>query len=102
MSLRFSPKDHAEVLFYAFDFARRLEDGETITTCAFSSSPVLALGTGTALEIVGSATIAGSVVRQLVQGGDPGLTYRLKATIETSAGRTVVGSALVAVEDGGG
>lgn len=97
----FSPKDPAEVNVYGFDFSKLLSTSETISTASFSVSLVFGASDPSPLLLVGSTDISSApVVKQKLQAGTAGNTYRVRATATTSQGRVIVASALVPVAVG--
>lgn len=87
----FDAKRPDEVEAFAFDFRRRLREGEVITdatVCVVAEGDTTETAIGMMLS--GTATISGSVVTQLVQGGDAGSVYTLICTAQTDAGQTLV------------
>lgn len=100
----YSPKDPTEVIIFGMDFAAILDAGETISTAAWSKATETSVGTETTpLAFSGVADITDDpIVRQKVTGGTDGWAYRLICTITTSAGQTIVGSALLPIRVGVG
>lgn len=97
----YTAKDPAEVEVYGLDLTALLGGGETVIACTFDLSLVGGASDPSPLTKVGAAdTTAAPIVRQKVSGGTAGNTYRVKATCTTSAGRTVVASALLSVREG--
>ena len=89
------PRGHrlgaGEVERYSFDFIALLAAGETISTVSWAAQADSGAGDGAvSTRIIGAATIAGSTVSQLAGTFLPGVTYRLYATVSTSAGQTLV------------
>ncbi len=87
----FDPKRPDEVEVFAFDFARVLSAGESISTAV-----VKAVQADDATEasvpgmVSGTAGVDGAIVSQLVAGGTDGVTYTLLCTITTHQGQTIV------------
>ena len=94
----FDPKAPEEVIVCSLDFSELLDADETIQSATVSSQ--LQEGADTAPEAIlaASADITASpIIRQKVSGGCHGATYRLVFLATTSAGRTLLGSALLPV-----
>lgn len=89
--MTFSAKRPDETETFAFDFARLLATGETL------SLPVVKVvmssdQTETAIPamISGAATVSGSKVVQKITGGEDGITYTVLCTVTTSTGQVLV------------
>ena len=87
--MQFTDKDPSEVVRLGIDFANLLATGETISTATVTCRTAAGVDTTTAM-ISGSKVISGSIVRQLVQGGSAGTTYKLSFLVTTSAGQTLI------------
>lgn len=90
--MSFSSKTPAEDEYFGFDFTLRLATGETISSASFAIAIAVGADAGVAGMLSGSAVIDGAIVKQLVIDGVAGVTYRLTATVVTSAGQTLVES----------
>lgn len=100
MTTTFAPKDPAEAIYYGIDCDALLGIGETLSSC--TASIRLASGSDPgpyAAMLSGAVAIAGSIVKQKVQGGQAGNTYRLGFSIVTSAGQTFVEAADILVRE---
>ena len=85
----FDPKYVNETVEETFDFATRLGAGETLVgasaySVVYSGTDPLAF-----LLVFGAASIAGSVVSQLVTGGVAGVVYSLVCRATTSTGQAL-------------
>lgn len=100
--LSFSPKDPAEDAPLGINFVDVLDTGETVSAASTSFSFVRGDASAAAPVAVGAADISGDpVVMQRVSGGGAGATWRMEIQVTTSAGRTLVQSALLPIVDGG-
>lgn len=90
----FSPKKPSEVVPLGIGFRKIIQAGETVETCTFR-----ALDSRTGEEVAGvldtipANTEAWPIVRQRAVGGEEGKTYLIEATVSTSKGRVLVGTA---------
>lgn len=90
--MSFSAKVPAEDEYFGFDFTQRLATGETISSASFAIAIAVGADAGVGSMLSGSAVIDVAIVKQLVVDGVAGVTYRLTATVVTSAGQTLVES----------
>jgi hypothetical protein len=90
MAESFSYKFTTEVKSLSFDFSQVLASGETISTAVCTVVVIDGTDSTPSNLLSGGATIIGFKVYQQVQNGVAGVTYRLVATITTSAGNTLV------------
>jgi hypothetical protein len=88
--MNFDPKRAAEIEIFTVDFAPLLPDGVVIAAAAWSISPVDGSDPLAASMIIGSASISGSLVSQLIGSGVPGLRYAPICTAQFSDGQTRV------------
>lgn len=88
--MNFDPKRTAEKEVFTVDFAPLLPDGVTLMSAAWSISPVAGSDPNAASMIVGAASIAGSLVSQMIGGGLPGMRYAPICTAQDSRGQTLV------------
>jgi hypothetical protein len=79
-------------LDYDLDLVNWLDTGETI-----SSATVTRSGSDTVLELVGSALISGSRIKQWVRAGTDGVDYLLTYAGTTSVGRIFVAELIIPV-----
>src|SRR5712671_6507954 len=76
-----------EKTYYSFDFTDQLSDGESIQTqqwtlsVASNTSGVDPLPSS---HLIGSASLLGSIVTQLIGGLLPGVKYRVLVTVSTN------------------
>ncbi|MDP2808649.1 MAG: hypothetical protein Q8O34_00705 [Rhodocyclaceae bacterium] len=80
--MNFDDKYAGETEYVGWDFAARLETGETLTSAAFTSDP--------AGILQGAAQIGGAIARQLVADLVAGTRYTMVVTAQTSGGRTLI------------
>ena len=87
----FSPLDPAalETSTFTFDFAALLGTGETISTATWSIAALVGFDTAPLSRLIGSPQITGTQVLQRIGTCVAGETYRITATISTSAGQTL-------------
>ena len=90
MADSFSYKFTTEVKPLSFDFSQVLASGETISTATCTVLVIDGTDPTPSNILSGGASIIGSKIYQQVQSGVAGVTYRLVATITTSAGNTLV------------
>lgn len=86
--MSFSPKVSDEVEYFGFNFAERLGQGEMIVSAGFTISSDADANAQSMLH--GPSAVAGSIVKQLIVGGIPGVTYSLTVTAKTSNGQVMV------------
>ena len=92
-------KDPQEAFACAFDFARELAEGVTL-----SGTPSIAVkvvgGTDASPNSIksGAPLIEGGRVLQRLVGGSPGVTYSLTCIASTSEGNTLARAAILPVE----
>lgn len=91
------PKLSGDIANVTFDFTSRLGASETISTQSVAASVYSGTDATPSGLISGAATASGAVVTQKLTGGVVGVIYELLCTITTSAGQTLVMSALLAV-----
>lgn len=97
----FSPKDPGEIVALAFDFTRLLTPGETFTDNSGTWSVEDMSGNLLPLMKSGSAVTAFPLVKQLIVGGTDGEAYLHRATVQTSAGQTLILGSVQRVMKGG-
>lgn len=72
-----------EILDIGFDLAPELGNGETISSCTATVSPV-------GLTLSGSVVISGTIVKQRVTGGTAGDRYTVRFLATLSTGQKIV------------
>lgn len=87
----FSPLDPAalETSTFSFDFAAMLGMGETISTSDWSIAALTGVDQAAASRLLGAPQISGTQVLQKIGTAIAGETYRITATITTSASQTL-------------
>jgi bifunctional N-acetylglucosamine-1-phosphate-uridyltransferase/glucosamine-1-phosphate-acetyltransferase GlmU-like protein len=90
MAESFSYKFTAEIKPLSFDFSQVLATGETLSTAICTVLVIDGVDASPSSLLSGGASIIGSKIYQQVQSGTAGVTYRIVATITTSAGNTLV------------
>jgi hypothetical protein len=87
----FSPLDPAalETSTFTFDFVNFLGTGETISTATWSIASLLGIDASPSSRLVGTTSVNGTQVLQRIGTGVAGETYRITATITTSASQTL-------------
>jgi hypothetical protein len=90
MAESFSYKFTAEIKPLSFDFSQVLASGETLSTATCTVLVIDGTDSNPSNILSGGATIIGTKVYQQVQNGVAGVTYRLVATVTTSASNTLV------------
>ena len=90
-SIDFSPLGAGalETSTFTFDFAALLGTGETISTVTWSMTALLGIDTSPASRLVGTPQVSGTQVLQRIGTAVAGETYRILATITTSASQTL-------------
>jgi hypothetical protein len=86
----FTPKRAREKDVFTVDFGPLLLPNETISQAPWSIAPVDGADPAAATMILGTETIDGALVSQLIGGGVPGLMYAPICTAMTSEGRELV------------
>jgi hypothetical protein len=98
----YSPCDPGETQPYSIDFANQLVTGDSISSVAnvtlVSDQP--GADPNASSWLVGSASISGTIVSQVVGGSlpnglRPGVVYRLTFTVNTTGGRTLSDSGFI-------
>lgn len=90
MADNFSYKFTTETKSLSFDFTQVLASGETLSTVTCTIVVVDGVDASPASVLAGGASIIGTKIYQKVQNGVAGVTYRLIATVTTSASNTLV------------
>jgi hypothetical protein len=90
MAESFSYKFTGETKPLSFDFSQVLASSETLSTAACTVVVIDGTDANPSNILSGGASIIGSKIYQLVQSGVAGVTYRLVATVTTSAGNTLI------------
>jgi hypothetical protein len=98
-NISFSNKYSSEVITLGFDFSDRLDSSssEIISTATFSIQDTSNLNSNVSNILIGSPIIVGGIVKTMVQGGLSGHTYTLEATVNTTGGRTLIGSGNISI-----
>lgn len=93
-----SGKAPDEIVICSMSFASVLESGETVSghSCAIS----LYVGSTAASGMsVGGTSLASNIVSQTVQGGLEAHVYRLRYSVATSLGRTLIASSYLPIDE---
>jgi len=90
MAESFSYKFTTENKPLSFDFSQVLATGESLSTASCSVLVIDGTDASPSNLLSGGASIIGSKIYQQVHNGTAGVTYRLVATVTTSAGNTLV------------
>ncbi len=93
-----SSKDPSEIIPVTFDFSKVLTSADTNSTATVGATVAKGTDATPAAILLGSASIVGLVVTQLITGGVGDVTYKLKLTIVTGAGKQYVAGAHLPVE----
>ena len=86
----FSVKGEDEIVLRGFDFVALLSAGESISSAEFEMTVVDGVDPDVEDMLEGDAQIYGSRVAILIKDGVVGVIYKLKCTIETSIGQTLI------------
>jgi len=90
MAENFSYKFVNEIKSLSFEFSEVLTSGESLSTASCSVIVLDGTDANPSNLLSGGASIVGTQIYQWVQGGVAGVTYRLIATVTTSAGSTLI------------
>ena len=93
----FAPKDPAEIVLLAFDFADAAGPAVTLSGSTVSVSVHRGADANPSAILSGSPTINGLQVLQRVVGGLGGVTYSVKAQVDASDGSRYVLAGLLPV-----
>lgn len=85
----FHPNDVGESAEYSFDFARDLEDGDSIVSAAWSCWAEEGTDASASSRLSGSASVSGTKTTQRVDGLLADVKYGLQAIVTTTLGNTV-------------
>jgi hypothetical protein len=88
--MNFDPKRAAESEIFTVDFGPRLPQGVTITSAPWSITPVDGADPAASSMIIGTSTITGGLVSQMIGAGVPGLRYAPICTAHCSDGQILV------------
>jgi hypothetical protein len=83
----YSPKAPTEILPLGVDLTPLLATGEALLVVAASLAVIRGTDPAPADMLLGSATIAGAVAQQWVQGGVDGCRYQLRFDVDTDVGK---------------
>lgn len=86
-----------ESVNYEFDFLSRLAVGETALTIAATVEVSNGVDANPAAMLSGSPSLSGTIGRQLLIGGLPGVIYQLTMAVRTSNSQILLNRAKVAV-----
>ena len=86
---QFDATSPEEAEIYAFDFKNILASGEAITSATFTCEVVSGTDPLPSTHIGSAAVIAGTAVSCIVEYLLPGVSYRLTAIANTSAGQVL-------------
>ena len=92
-----SQKDPAETYAVAFDFSADVPSGETIASSTWTATTYSGNDSSPSSILYGSPTISGGTVKQMMTGGNSGVSYLVTASIITSGGSTFLGRAILPV-----
>ena len=90
-------KLQSEAVNYEFDFLSRLAVGENALTIAATVEVLVGEDPNPAAMLSGSPSLSGTIGRQRLVGGLPGVIYRLSMAVRTSNSQIVINQASVAV-----
>jgi len=85
----FSPIYPTEQVVLSFDFSPAIAAGETLVTSTVSIVLVAGVDATPASRLIGSPSIAGLIIMQMVGTCQSVATYDIIATVVTSAGETL-------------
>jgi hypothetical protein len=94
----FDPADDSESETFAFDFALRLNNGETVVTTSWEIKLLGGIDDNPTSRLIGAPVMVGTESRQRVGNLLVGCTYELTATVTTSQGDTLSGVGVVTCE----
>lgn len=101
MSLAFDPKDPEDVDIFSGSFIDEFGATETIVPGTAVVTIEDATGVLQPSMLAGPPDISGDpIVRQKVQGGINGQTYKMRYSVDTSEGRHLVGSVCLPIVRG--
>jgi hypothetical protein len=92
----FSPIYTTEQVVLSFDFSLALATGETLSSPVVSIVVVSGIDTTPVSRLIGSPSISGSVVMQMIGTTQAGAIYDVIATVGTNAGQTLTTNAHLA------
>lgn len=84
------PKRPTEKEFFAFDYARQLGTGETISSASVAVTVKSGTDGNPSAMVSGTANIVGERVSQLIIGGTADVQYCIACTAVTSLGQEIV------------
>lgn len=83
------PKLNTSTEEFTADYSYDLNEGVTINYAIWSLNPVVGTDPNAAAMRLGSPTISGTEVTQLITGGKPGVTYNILCLATTSDGQVL-------------
>lgn len=83
---QFSAKDPVETENFYFNWAGKLQNGETISTATVTMTVASGVDANPSAMKSGNAVINGTLVKQVLQGGLNGVTYNASCAITTNLG----------------
>ncbi len=98
-SIDLPPKAAGEIVREEFDFLSLLSVGETLSSATCTVTVYSGVDASPSSLLSGIAVISGTKVRQLVQGGEVGVTYALVCEALTSLSETLQLSAYLVVTE---
>lgn len=88
--MNFDDKYAGETEYVGWDYAARLETGETIQSDAFAVVDAAGVDPAPATILQGAPVVSSPVARQLVADLVAGARYVIVTTAQTSGGRTLI------------
>lgn len=85
----FHPIDIGESAEFTIDFARDLEDGDSILSAVWDCWAEIGTDADAATRLIGGASVDGTKTTQRVEGTLAGVKYGLQAVVITTLGNTV-------------
>lgn len=100
--MNFDDQYAGETEYVGWDYAARLEPGETIQSATFAATDPAGVDPAPAAILQGEPVVASPIVRQLVAGLVAGARYAIVTTAQTSGGRTLIEAGVLRVREAGG
>lgn len=88
--MNFDDQYAGETEYVGWDYAARLDTGETIQSAAFAVTDPAGVDPAPSGILQGAPVVAGAVARQLVTNLVAGARYVIVTTAQTSGGRTLI------------